>query len=100
MGFNFHKLFQQSVELRAALKQKLLPIFDYAKKRVFPNITCPAKGSDGQVNNFSIKLEEASVIPDGFYRYQFLFKDDSDSEIFSINLTHSVRNTDDMKSFK
>lgn len=89
----------QTVSTIGGILFELFPIFDYAKKRVFPNLNCPLKGTDGQVNNFSIKLEEAAVIPDGSYRYHLLFKDDADSEIFSINLTHSVRNTDDMKFF-
>lgn len=75
-------------------------MFDYIKNRAFPNITCPLKRTDGQVHNFTCPLTGAATAPDGFYQYRALFSDDLDSEIFSINFTHNIRNTNDMEGYK
>lgn len=99
-GFNFHKLTFLKFEVCDSLKQTLIPFFESIKRITVPGLLCPAKGTDGQVNNFTIPTNDVALFPEGYYRYYVHFEDGFDVNIYQVNLTHRVRNTLYIQDFK
>lgn len=67
---------------------------------MFPSLTCPVTGNTSYVHNLTYPLSYARYVPEGYYRYQILLKDDIDDYIFAVNLTARIRNSHDMQAFK
>lgn len=87
-------------EVCSVLSITQIPYFEGIIRASVGNLSCPIEGTNAQVNKSSPKPQDLSAWPEGYYLHQHFYRDDLDENIFSVNITQRIRNTNNIQGFK